>query len=58
MTDDNTQAADAWKSHEENPERSLPEPDDDAEAEALTRHEGEVNTTTRGASVSDLTSKL
>lgn len=53
---DNTEANDAYKHHEENP--TTPEPDTEAEAVPVNRHNGEDKTEMGGASVNDLMAKV
>lgn len=52
------QPSDAFKSVEENPENQDPTPNVDEGGEPLPRHNGKSQTTTGGASVSELTANL
>lgn len=49
---------DGMKDLEENPEKTQATPDVDDSGEPLNRHDGSMSTTTGGASLTELTSKL
>lgn len=55
---DNTQAADAWKGMEENPERYEAAPDVEGEPEPVDRNEGSVSTDLGSQSITSLMSKV
>lgn len=54
---DNSQADDAWKSMEENPEATDASPEIDESTEPLNRHDGTASTDL-GGDVSDLVSQV
>lgn len=53
---DNTEANDAYKHHEENP--TTPEPEESGEAVPVHRHNGEDKTEMGGATVGDLMANI